>query len=47
MPPVCDETDSITLNAPTREGYTFEGWVLNDSSPSKESVWSMTEGDLC
>ena len=41
-----NETDSITLNTPTREGYTFEGWVLNDSRPSKESVWSMTGGDL-
>ena len=26
------ESDNITLNNPTREGYTFTGWSLDDSS---------------
>ena len=40
------KTGTITLSAPTKQGYTFAGWSLNAGEVSTSSEWNVTRGNI-
>lgn len=40
------ETGTITLNKPYRDGYYFDGWLLEDGTTTRSNTITVTKGDI-